>query len=42
MITSACQQLARTSIDSLDLVGLAVYGPRGIVDKITKGLKLHG
>ncbi|MGW9431063.1 DUF2000 family protein [Streptomyces decoyicus] len=28
--------------DSLDLVGLAVYGPRGIVDKITKGLKLHG
>ncbi|MGW9079286.1 DUF2000 family protein [Streptomyces kronopolitis] len=26
----------------LDLVGLAVYGPRGIVDKITKGLKLHG
>ncbi|MGP8302173.1 DUF2000 family protein [Streptomyces inhibens] len=28
--------------DALDLVGLAVYGPRGIVDKITKGLKLHG
>lgn len=28
--------------DDLDLVGLAVYGPRGIVDKITKGLKLHG
>ncbi|RXS70312.1 DUF2000 domain-containing protein [Streptomyces sp. TM32] len=28
--------------DHLDLVGLAVYGPRGIIDKITKGLKLHG
>ncbi|MGW7486667.1 DUF2000 family protein [Streptomyces sp. NPDC054786] len=28
--------------DDLDLVGLAVHGPRGIVDKITKGLKLHG
>ncbi|MGW7025394.1 DUF2000 family protein [Streptomyces decoyicus] len=28
--------------DDLDLVGLAVYGPRGTVDKITKGLKLHG
>ncbi|MFG2137606.1 DUF2000 family protein [Streptomyces sp. NPDC048650] len=28
--------------DELDLVGLAVYGPRGIIDKITKGLKLHG
>jgi hypothetical protein len=28
--------------DALDLVGLAVYGPRGIVDKIIKGLKLHG
>lgn len=28
-------------VDDLDLVGLAVYGPRGIIDKITKGLKLH-
>ncbi|MFF4695811.1 DUF2000 family protein [Streptomyces chattanoogensis] len=26
----------------LDLVGLAVYGPRNTIDKITKGLKLHG
>ena len=25
----------------LDLAGLAVYGPRGSVDKITKGLTLH-
>ncbi|MEU6327083.1 DUF2000 domain-containing protein [Streptomyces sp. NPDC047049] len=29
-------------IADLDLVGLAVHGPRGIIDKITKGLKLHG
>ncbi len=28
--------------EDLDLVGLAVHGPRGIIDKITKGLKLHG
>ncbi|MFE2161364.1 DUF2000 family protein [Streptomyces lydicus] len=27
--------------DDLDLVGLAVYGPRGTIDKITKSLKLH-
>ncbi|MET8181940.1 DUF2000 domain-containing protein [Streptomyces sp. NPDC005336] len=26
----------------LNLVGLAVYGPRNAVDKVTKGLKLHG
>lgn len=30
------------AVDDLDLVGLAVYGPRNTVDKITKGLKLHG
>ncbi|SEC57806.1 hypothetical protein SAMN05428945_3279 [Streptomyces sp. 2224.1] len=29
-------------VADLDLVGLAVHGPRGIIDKITKGLKLHG
>ncbi|AGP58208.1 DUF2000 domain-containing protein [Streptomyces rapamycinicus] len=28
--------------DALNLVGLAVYGPRGQVDKVTKGLALHG
>ncbi|MFJ1994050.1 DUF2000 family protein [Streptomyces asiaticus] len=28
--------------DALNLVGLAVYGPRGQVDKVTKGLRLHG
>jgi hypothetical protein len=26
----------------LDLVGLAVYGPRNRVDKVLKGLRLHG
>lgn len=26
----------------LNLVGLALYGPRNAVDKTTKGLKLHG
>jgi hypothetical protein len=26
---------------SLDLVGLAVYGPRGAVDKIVKGARMH-
>ena len=25
----------------LDLVGMAVYGPRGVVDKITKGSRMH-
>lgn len=25
----------------LDLVGLAVYGPRNVVDKITKGVRMH-
>jgi hypothetical protein len=27
--------------DQLNLVGLAVYGPRNAVDKVCKGLKLH-
>ncbi|WP_159942446.1 MULTISPECIES: DUF2000 domain-containing protein [unclassified Nocardiopsis] len=27
--------------EDLDLVGLAVYGPRGDVDKVFKGLRLH-
>lgn len=25
----------------LDLVGLAVYGPRNVVDKVTKGARMH-
>ena len=25
----------------LDLVGMAVYGPRGVVDKIVKGARMH-
>lgn len=29
-------------VEGLNLVGLAVYGPRNAVDKVTKGLKLHG
>lgn len=28
--------------DDLRLAGLALYGPRGQVDKVVKGLKLHG
>ncbi|KAA6222141.1 DUF2000 domain-containing protein [Streptomyces albofaciens JCM 4342] len=28
--------------DALDLVGVAVHGPRAQVDKVIKGLKLHG
>ncbi|BBJ44189.1 hypothetical protein SSPO_069070 [Streptomyces antimycoticus] len=28
--------------DALNLVGLAIHGPRSQVDKVTKGLKLHG
>jgi hypothetical protein len=28
--------------DALDLVGLAVYGPKNGVDKIVKGARLHG
>ena len=27
--------------DALDLVGLAVHGPRNAVDKVLKGLRLH-
>ncbi|WP_067664571.1 DUF2000 domain-containing protein [Nocardia miyunensis] len=27
--------------DSLDLVGIAVYGPRNVVDKVTKGARMH-
>lgn len=27
--------------DSLDLVGLAVYGPRNAVDKVLKGARMH-
>jgi hypothetical protein len=27
--------------DSLDLVGIAVYGPRNVVDKIIKGAHMH-
>ncbi|WP_433663860.1 DUF2000 family protein [Nocardia sp. CA-128927] len=27
--------------DSLDLVGIAVYGPRNVVDKIFKGARMH-
>jgi hypothetical protein len=27
--------------EALDLVGLAVHGPRGAVDKILKGARMH-
>jgi hypothetical protein len=27
--------------DQLDLVGLAVHGPRNAVDKVVKGLRMH-
>lgn len=27
--------------DQLDLVGMAVYGPRNAVDKIIKGARMH-
>ena len=27
--------------DDLDLVGLAVYGPRNAVDKVLKGARMH-
>jgi hypothetical protein len=26
---------------SLDLVGMAMYGPRGAIDKIVKGARMH-
>jgi hypothetical protein len=29
------------SRENLDLVGMAVYGPRGAVDKIVKGARMH-
>ncbi|WP_030618529.1 DUF2000 family protein [Streptomyces sclerotialus] len=28
--------------DALDLVGIAVYGPKNAVDKIVKGARMHG
>ncbi|QES45520.1 DUF2000 domain-containing protein [Streptomyces venezuelae] len=28
--------------DGLDLVGMAVYGPRNAVDKVLKGARMHG
>jgi len=28
--------------DDLDLVGLGLHGPRNAIDKITRGLRLHG
>ncbi|MFE4059543.1 DUF2000 family protein [Streptomyces sp. NPDC059096] len=28
--------------DALDLVGLAVHGPRAAIDKVVRGLRLHG
>jgi hypothetical protein len=27
--------------ESLDLAGIAVYGPRNVIDKIVKGITLH-
>jgi hypothetical protein len=29
------------SREKLDLVGIAVYGPRNAVDKIVKGARMH-
>jgi hypothetical protein len=34
--------VAAVATDALDLVGLAIHADRKDVDKITKGLKLHG
>jgi len=28
--------------DALDLVGLALHGPKNAVDKVVKGARLHG
>ncbi len=28
--------------DSLDLVGLALHGPKNAVDKVVKGARMHG
>ncbi|MFI6479727.1 DUF2000 family protein [Nonomuraea sp. NPDC050663] len=33
--------VAGVETDALDLVGVAVYGPRNAVDKVMKGLPLH-
>ncbi len=33
--------VAAVPADELDLVGLAVYGPRNVVDKVLTGLALH-
>jgi hypothetical protein len=33
--------VSAVDVDDLPLVGLAVYGPRNAVDKVTKGLPLH-
>ena len=35
----AAVRAVRTS--GLDLAGMAVYGPRGVVDKIVKGARMH-
>jgi hypothetical protein len=34
--------VAAVATDALDLVGLAIHADRKDVDKVTKGLKLHG
>lgn len=34
--------VAAVATDALDLVGLGLHGERKEIDKITKGLKLHG
>jgi hypothetical protein len=33
--------VAAVATDGLDLVGLALYGERKLIDKVVKGLKLH-
>jgi len=33
--------VAAVPTDALDLAGIAVYGPRNAVDKITKGARMH-
>jgi hypothetical protein len=35
------EAVAAVHADKLDLVGLAIYGPRGDVDKVVKGAVLH-
>ena len=34
--------VAAVARDDLDLVGLALHGPRNAVDKVVKGARLHG